>query len=319
MSCFDRRRKLTRFGKTIGAVFAMVLIFVRPPLLAADVPDPNARPVSPLTPVTPAVSPVVPKPSPPAIPLANVLAPNIDVSKYLVSEKYDGVRAVWDGSVLRFRSGNVVNAPRWFLSKLPATPLDGELWIARGKFDLVSGIVRKSVPIDDEWRQVSYMIFEQPDGTGTFEQRVERIQRLVAGANFAPLKAVEHFRVGDRLSLKLKLDEVVKGGGEGLMLHLANAPFIVGRSDVLIKVKPEQDAEAVVLRHLSGEGKFAGMLGALEVKTPDGVVFRLGTGFSDAVRKNPPAVGATVTYRYRELTKNGVPRFASFLRERVDP
>jgi DNA ligase-1 len=55
------------------------------------------------------------------------------------------------------------------------------------------------------------------------------------------------------------------------------------------------------------------------VKTPDGVVFRLGTGFSDAVRKNPPAVGATVTYRYRELTKNGVPRFASFLRERVDP
>jgi DNA ligase-1 len=297
----------------------MVLIFVRPPLLAADVPDPNARPVSPLTHVTPAVSPVVPKPSPPAIPLANVLAPNIDVSKYLVSEKYDGVRAVWDGSVLRFRSGNVVNAPRWFLSKLPATPLDGELWIARGKFDLVSGIVRKSVPIDDEWRQVSYMIFEQPDGTGTFEQRVERIQRLVAGANFAPLKAVEHFRVGDRLALKLKLDEVVKGGGEGLMLHLANAPFIVGRSDVLIKVKPEQDAEAVVLRHLSGEGKFAGMLGALEVKTPDGVVFRLGTGFSDAVRKNPPAVGATVTYRYRELTKNGVPRFASFLRERVDP
>jgi DNA ligase-1 len=163
------------------------------------------------------------------------------------------------------------------------------------------------------------MIFEQPNGTGTFEERVGRIQRVVASANFAQLKAVEHFRVGNRLALKLKLDEVVKGGGEGLMLHLADAPYTVGRSDVLIKVKPEQDAEAVVIRHLPGEGKFAGMLGALEVKTPDGVVFRLGTGFSDAVRKQPPAVGATVTYRYRELTKNGVPRFASFLRERVDP
>jgi DNA ligase-1 len=309
MPLFADRRKPQRFGTTFFLLLFIALGFLRPPLRAEDVSDPNAL----------KITSVVPKPSPPPIPLANVLAPNIDVSKYLVSEKYDGVRAVWDGSVLRFRSGNVVNAPRWFLSKLPATPLDGELWIARGKFDLVSGIVRKSVPIDDEWRQVSYMIFEQPDGTGTFEQRVERIQRLVAGANFAPLKAVEHFRVGDRLALKLKLDEVVKGGGEGLMLHLANAPFIVGRSDVLIKVKPEQDAEAVVLRHLSGEGKFAGMLGALEVKTPDGVVFRLGTGFSDAVRKNPPAVGATVTYRYRELTKNGVPRFASFLRERVDP
>jgi DNA ligase-1 len=265
------------------------------------------------------VPPAAPKSSPPAIPLANVLAPNIDVSKYLVSEKYDGVRAIWDGSVLRFRSGNVVNAPRWFLAKLPATPLDGELWIARGKFDQLSSIVRKSVPIEDEWRQVSYMIFEQPNGTGTFEERVGRIQRVVASANFAQLKAVEHFRVGNRLALKFKLEEVVKGGGEGLMLHLADAPFTVGRSDVLIKVKPEQDAEAVVLRHLPGEGKFAGMLGALEVKTPEGVVFRLGTGFSHAVRRQPPPVGATVTYRYRELTKNGVPRFASFLRERIDP
>jgi DNA ligase-1 len=309
MPLFADRRKPQRFGTTFFLLLFIALGFLRPPLRAEDVSDPNAL----------KITSVVPKPSPPPIPLANVLAPNIDVSKYLVSEKYDGVRAVWDGSVLRFRSGNVVNAPRWFLSKLPATPLDGELWIARGKFDQLSGVVRKSIPIDDEWRQVSYMIFEQPNGTGTFEERVGRIQRVVASANFAQLKAVEHFRVGNRLALKLKLDEVVKGGGEGLMLHLVDAPFVVGRSDVLIKVKPEQDAEAVVLRHLPGEGKFAGMLGALEVKTPDGVVFRLGTGFSDAVRKNPPAVGATVTYRYRELTKNGVPRFASFLRERVDP
>lgn len=258
----------------------------------------------------------------PAVPpllLANVLGPNVDVSKYLISEKYDGVRAVWDGSVLRFRSGNVVNAPKWFLSKLPTTPLDGELWIGRGKFDQLSGIVRKVDPIDDEWRQVSYMIFEQPNGAGSFEERVGRIQRIVASANFAPLKAVEHFRVGNRAALNTRLKDVVDGGGEGLMLHLASAPFITGRSDVLLKLKPLADAEAMVLRHIPGEGKYTGMLGALEVKTPEGVVFRLGTGFSDAVRKAPPKVGATVTYRYRDVTKNGVPRFASFLRERVDP
>ena len=248
-----------------------------------------------------------------------MLGANVEVNKYLVSEKYDGVRALWDGSVLRFRSGNVVNAPRWFLSKLPTTPLDGELWIGRGKFDQLSGIVRKASPVDEEWRQVSYMIFEQPMGAGSFEERVGRIQRIVASANFAPLKAVEHFRVGNRAALNAKLKEIVDGGGEGLMLHLATAPFTTGRSDVLLKLKPLADAEAVVLRQIPGEGKFAGMLGALEVKTPEGIVFRLGTGFSDAVRKNPPAIGATVTYRYRDLTKNGVPRFASFLRERIDP
>jgi len=255
----------------------------------------------------------------PPLLLANVLGPKVDVSKYLVSEKYDGVRAVWDGSVLRFRSGNVVNAPKWFLSKLPTTPLDGELWIGRGKFDQLSGVVRKVVPIDEDWRQVSYRIFEQPDGAGSFEERVGRIQRIVASANFAQLQAVEHFRVGNRAALSAKLKDVVDGGGEGLMLHLAEAPFTTGRSDVLLKLKPQADAEAVVLRHIPGEGKFAGMLGALEVKTPEGVVFRLGTGFSDAVRKAPPKLGATVTYRYRDVTKNGVPRFASYLRERVDP
>ena len=307
-------RKSHIVGSPGVAVFLAGFLLWQPAAtFATEVADPNPPRF------TPAAQKARPPAIPPDIPLANVLAPHVDISKYLVSEKYDGVRAVWDGSVLRFRSGNVVNAPRWFLTKLPTTPLDGELWIARGKFDLVSGIVRKLVPIDDEWRQVSYLIFEQPNGTGSFEERVGRIQRVVASANFAQLKAVEQFRVGGRQALKLKLAEVVKGGGEGLMLHLADAPFKAGRSDALLKVKLEQDAEATVLRHIAGEGKFAGMLGALEVKTPEGIVFRLGTGFSDAVRKSPPAVGAIVTYRYRELTKNGVPRFASFLRERVDP
>ena len=70
----------------------------------------------------------------PPIILAKVLDPSVDPAHYLVSEKFDGVRAVWDGKVLRFRSGNVVNAPQWFIEKLPKTPLDGELWLARGKF-----------------------------------------------------------------------------------------------------------------------------------------------------------------------------------------
>ena len=45
----------------------------------------------------------------------------------------------------------------------------------------------------------------------------------------------------------------------------------------------------------------------------------LGTGFSDAVRANPPMVGALVTYTYRDVTPSGKPRFASFVRVRDDP
>ena len=55
-------------------------------------------------------------------------------------------------------------------------------------------------------------------------------------------------------------------------------------------------------------------MGALELQTPAGLRFRLGTGFSDAQRSDPPPIGSLVTYRYRDLTPSGRPRFASFLR-----
>lgn len=255
----------------------------------------------------------------PTILLANVLRADTDVTQYLVSEKYDGVRAIWDGSTLRFRSGRVVPAPQWFIDKLPAQPLDGELWLARRKFDELSGIVRKNTPVDDEWQRVSYMVFELPDAPGTFEQRYGKIRALVATVNWPQLRAVEQSRVTHRAELKRRFDAIVKAGAEGLMLHLTDAPYVTGRSDVLLKLKPLLDTEATVIRHLAGKGKHAGRLGALEVKTKDGIVFRLGTGFTDAARNNPPPVGSLVTYTYREIPPTGKPRFASFLRLRDDP
>ena len=252
----------------------------------------------------------------PAILLANVYRGQVDVSRYLASEKLDGVRAIWDGQVLRFRSGKTINAPHWFLAGLPKRPLDGELWIARGQFERVSGIVRREIPDDAAWRDVRYMIFELPGAPGTFRERAEQIRLLVRQANVPWLFEIQQFFPVDRGNLKKRLDEVVRAGGEGLMLHLADAPYETGRSDVLLKVKPWQDAEAVVIGHQPGKGRFAGMLGALKVRAPDGKEFLLGTGFSAAQRREPPPLGTTVTYRYRDLTSNGLPRFASFLRIR---
>lgn len=255
---------------------------------------------------------------PPAILLANVDHGQVDVSRYLVSEKLDGVRAVWDGEVLRFRSGRTIKAPTWFVAALPKQPLDGELWIGRGQFERVSGIVRQEVPDDAAWREVRYMIFELPGAPGSFAERAEQIRRLVRDLNVPWLFEIRQFFVPDRSILKKRLDEVVKAGGEGLMLHLAEAPYVTGRSDVLLKLKPWQDAEAEVIGERPGKGRHAGRLGALRVRTPEGREFMLGTGFSDAQRQQPPAIGTTVTYRYRDLTASGLPRFASFLRIREE-
>jgi DNA ligase-1 len=252
----------------------------------------------------------------PALLLANVLGPHTDPSRYLVSEKFDGVRALWDGKSLRFRSGREVHAPRWFTEKLPAESLDGELWLGRGRFEELSGFVRKEDPVDSEWRQIRYLVFELPQGTGPFSERAKRIGEIVEACRWPQLVAVAQNRVADRAALQRLLDEVLGAGGEGLMLHLAEAPYLTGRSDALLKLKPLQDSEAVVLAHLPGKGRLQGLMGALRVETPDGKRFVIGTGFSDAVRRDPPALGTTITYTYRGLTRTGLPRFASFLRVR---
>lgn len=252
----------------------------------------------------------------PELLLANVYRAGIDVRDYWVSEKLDGVRAYWDGQSLRFRSGQPVNPPAWFTARWPAQPLDGELWIGRGRFDELSAIVRKLDAVDADWRPVRYMVFELPGADGSFTQRLGHLKVLLEQAGVPWLQAVEQTRVDGHAALMTRMTSVVAGGGEGLMLHLAEAPYSTGRSDVLLKLKPWLDAEARVVAHIPGRGKYRGLLGALEVERPDGRRFRLGTGFNDAQRRSPPAIGARVTYRYRELTPGGLPRFPVFLRVR---
>jgi DNA ligase-1 len=240
----------------------------------------------------------------------------VDPAGWLVSEKYDGVRAFWDGRRLRFRSGLPIAAPDWFTRRLPSLHLDGELWLERGRFEVLSGIVRRSVPDDAAWRQLRYMLFELPGGEGGFAQRALQLQALARQAGWPQLVAVEQLRVKTPAELQDSLHQVLRAGGEGLMLHRADAPYHTGRSPALLKLKPQQDDEAQVIGHVPGRGRHAGRLGALQVRTATGIEFLLGTGFSDADREAPPPPGSWVSYRHRGHTAGGVPRFASYLRVR---
>ncbi|MDR2450782.1 MAG: DNA ligase [Candidatus Accumulibacter sp.] len=254
----------------------------------------------------------------PPLLLAETIGQDTEVSRYLVSEKLDGVRAFWDGHRLRARSGKAFDAPPWFVEKFPARPLDGELWAGRGRFERLSGIVRREKPHDAEWREVRYMIFELPGAPGDFRERARLLRQIADEAGVPWLQAVEQVEVKDRQALERKLADVVRAGGEGLMLHRADAPYSTGRNGDLLKMKLIQDAEARVVGHVPGKGKYQGMLGALRVRTEDGIEFSLGSGLSDALRREPPPIGAIVTYRYRGLTRRGVPRFASYYRARGD-
>jgi len=248
----------------------------------------------------------------PDIMLANVYHQNDDVKQFWVSEKLDGVRARWDGKQLISRGGNIFIAPAWFVQGFPNKPLDGELWMGRGHYQDVVSVVRKQIP-DDGWKAVKFMVFDLPAHGGTFTERVEAMRHL---ATTSYLKVIEQFRVDSNKALMDKLDDLVRQGGEGLVLHRQNALYHSGRSDDLLKLKPFEDAEAVVIGYKPGKGKNTGLMGAIKVRMDNGKEFYIGSGFTQQQRKNPPALGSLVTYRYQGFTQTGIPRFAVFVRQR---
>jgi DNA ligase 1 len=267
-----------------------------------------------LLPLTPSISHGGSRP----LMLANVYRPDVPLSDYWVSEKYDGVRAYWDGRQLWTRHGHRIHAPAWFTAGWPTQALDGELWAGRDRFTKASSTVAKDTPDDNAWRQMRYMAFDLPAHPGTFDQRLPALARELSQHSVPWLLAVTHRKLADDIALQALLHDTVRAGGEGLVLHHCASLYRGERSDDLLKLKKQLDAEATVIAHVPGKGKYEGQVGALLVQTPAGVTFRLGSGLRDADRASAPSVGSQVTYRYTGLHPNGAPRFASFLRVRSD-
>lgn len=241
-----------------------------------------------------------------------------DLTHYWVSEKYDGVRAYWDGNKLLTRSGKTIHAPTEWLSQLPDIALDGELWIAHQQFDHVSGLIRQKHPDSSAWQAIQFMVFDLPKYPGTFSERYHQLEALVAASQAPNLRLVKQTSISSHQALDALLSEVTRKGAEGLMLRRIDTLYASGRTNDLLKVKPYMDDEAVVIDHQQGQGKYTNQLGALIVMDKNGREFKIGTGFSDDQRANPPEVGDTISYQYHGRTSTGLPRFASFLRVRSD-
>lgn len=241
-----------------------------------------------------------------------------DPTGWWMSEKLDGVRAVWQGGVFRSRNGNVFHAPESFRAQMPPYALDGELFIARGEFQATVSIVRTQQE-DKGWNRIRFHIFDlypaNPTGNVAamdFETRQSWLSQILNG----PTVHVPQVRCEGAAHLTAFVDTVVAGGGEGAMLRAPGSLYELKRSATLLKVKRFHDIEARVTGHVPGKGKHTGRLGALSCVAPNGAAFEVGTGFTDAQREAPPTVGASVTVRYQELTKDGVPRFPVFITAR---
>jgi DNA ligase 1 len=252
----------------------------------------------------------------PPVLLAHKWENDVDLTGWWLSEKLDGVRAYWDGSQFLSRLGNAFFPPPWFVSALPKTPLDGELWGGRKLFQRTVGIVKRQdqSPL---WKELKYVVFDAPSHGGVFEERVAWVEQTLRDVGEWVVPHAHH-RCEGLEQLRAELARVEGLGGEGLMARAPRSRYEAGRSSTLLKVKSFHDTEAKVLAHVPGQGRHKGRLGALSVQLPDGTTFNVGTGFSDAEREAPPAVGSIITFRYQELSNTGVPRFPSYVGERID-
>ena len=251
---------------------------------------------------------------------------------YMMSEKLDGVRAYWDGENFRSRLDNIFAVPDWYKEGMPREHLDGEFWMERGKFQETSGLVRRQDK-SDLWRKIRYMVFDAPNVAGGFEARYLAIgSRLMLDTSNAER---HHHRLCKGIhDLRTELQRIEEMGGEGLMLREPGSLYVRGRSTSLLKVKTFFDTEATVVGFKPGKGKHRRKIGALTVTVPEtvtltsgdgvrngrktctlrqGVKFDVGTGLSDAQRAAGHQPGATITFRFQELSTKGVPRFPSFL------
>ncbi|MCL9774949.1 DNA ligase [Vibrio methylphosphonaticus] len=241
----------------------------------------------------------------------------LEVSSYYVSEKLDGIRAIWTGSKLVTRSGRVLNAPDWFISELPDISVEGELWAGRGQFSKVQRTVLDTVPNDEQWQEIQYMLFDAPGHIGKFEQRYQFLTAFCQSFSGSHLKCVEQMSFDSHKELQHYLESLTSVGSEGLMLKQKGERYHPGRNASLVKVKNVQDAEAIVVGYKPGKGKYEGKMGAILVELSDGARFYIGSGFSDVDRSNPPKLGDTVTFKHNGWTVNGIPRFARYHRIRL--
>lgn len=279
--------------------------------------------------------------------LSNLLnIPEPPVGWY-ISEKFDGIRAIWDGEKFISRGQKVFTyVPDYFIQLMPpGITLDGEMWISRNNFKEVSristlkiGRSKNQKQIDNIWKgtsdknSVKYMVYDIPNSLQPFETRMNFLQEIIQDrtkvwkdimeeTTDCPIKFTNQTKIENMLQLVNTYKELTSKGAEGVMLRAPNSPYEPKRSKYLLKYKIKDDAEAIVRGYTMGTGKYEGLLGSLDCELildqkPSGIMFNIGTGFTDKDRteyNNSKSslyipIGSIVSFSYMELSEDSVPR-----------
>lgn len=244
-----------------------------------------------------------------------------DVMGWGVSEKLDGVRAIYNPEQKRFvsRTNKPLNVPPEFLAyfKDVTMRLDGEFFAGRGQFQTCVSLVRRKNPVMADFKSVQFVVFDCIV-KGSHQDRLHVALAQMIGIPYESGYVLRHFTVTDMEVIRELYAATLKRGGEGLMFRNQAAGYEFKRTGNLLKWKPAIDGTALVTGVIEGEGKHEGRAGALVCLDDDtGVVFHVGTGLSDEEREwwwewsgRFPFSGKTASIRWRamERTRDNVPR-----------
>lgn len=256
--------------------------------------------------------------------LATDWDPTEDPTGFWMSEKLDGVHAIWDGTTFKTRAGNALNAPEWFTRHMPQDRLQGELYLARGKFSDVLGIVRRYRPRDLDWAKMTFQVFDMPDVKGSFEVRLYGACKtmLALGSTWDgdrsrpkftsayPIRIIDHVKCESRAHADAFHAAILAAGGEGSMYRRSGSLYTPGRSTSVLKRKDWYQEEARVIGYNRNPD---GSLRSLQSMLLDGgLVFDVGSGLAASDRSHPPKLGSIITVKYKNKSSTAL-REPSFI------
>lgn len=243
-----------------------------------------------------------------------------NIESYAISEKFDGVRGIWDGKEMFSKNGKKLAIPPCFVEKLAILELkdgefvEGELWVDYGKFAEVSSLARRKNPTCAEFESVKYLIFNaQLNESSDFLANLSKIQSILESHKTPQIRTITQHKFSSSKELQDFFDAVVAKGGEGVILRDSHTAF---------KLKAQHDAECKIIDYTRGKGRLSGKVGAIVCESladknagiKNGIIFRIGSGLSDEMRTNPPKIGTIITYKFSGVSKNSVPLHTRFWR-----
>lgn len=251
----------------------------------------------------------------------------IKIDTFMVSEKFDGVRGIWDGENAFSKRGKILPIPHCFSQNLARLGIkngefiEGEFWIDYGAFEAISGLLnRKNIACED-FKKVKFLIFNAQlrnkrdflQNLAEIKMRLDSALDSANGKDLAQIQVIPQHKFSNINDLQNFFNAVVSKGGEGLILRDSNNAF---------KLKARQDAECKIIDFSRGKGRLRDKVGAIVCESLEdknggiakGKIFRIGSGLSDEFRVNTPKIGTIITYQFSGLSKNGIPKHARFLR-----